>query len=165
MVSGSYLFSFPVYWPKWPFRLPTRLNFGILWYKRDEDPKPLLWKRNGRIYGGRAWFQGRIYFRFQDYGHFGCPLGPIWVFWDLNKIRTPNYLHGRAMPHLSLMGVQHVLRSYRIPFCFQDNGQKCYFGCPFGSMRAFWNLNEIRAHKCLLQIQIQVSEFKFDNLA
>ena len=70
------------------------------------------------------------------------------------------------MPHLSLiMGVQHVLRSYRILFCFQDNGQKCHLGCPFGSMRAFWNLNEKRGRKCLIQIQIQVSESKFDNLA
>ena len=32
-------------------------------------------------------------------------------------------------------------------------------------MRIFWNLNVIRAHKCIIQIKIQVSEFKFDNLA
>ena len=32
-------------------------------------------------------------------------------------------------------------------------------------MRAFWNLNEISAQKYLIQIQIQVSESKFDNLA
>ena len=27
--------------------------------------------------------------------------------------------------------------------CFQDNGHQILVGCPFGPMRAFWNLNEI----------------------
>ena len=45
---------------------------------------------------GRALFQGRISFSFQDITqkhHCGYPLGSIWTFWDPNEIGTPNYFY------------------------------------------------------------------------
>ena len=52
------------------------------------------------------------------------------------------------MPHLSLMGIRHVLRSYCISFCyFQGNGQECHFGYSFSQIGLFWDLNEIIKYK------------------
>ena len=128
----SYLFQFPRYNPKTPFWLPIVLNLGILESERDKNPELLFWKRNGRIYGGRAWFQGRIFFRsqyigqkghfdickvwfqglisflFQDNGHFGCPLGSILAFCDINEIKTTNHFYGSGMAEF--MGVEHGSR-------------------------------------------------------
>ena len=36
---------------------------------------------------------------------FGCPLGSIWAFLDLNKIITLNYFHGSGMA--ALMCLEH----------------------------------------------------------
>ena len=51
-------------------------------------------------------------FDFQDIGqkgHFGCPLGSIWAFWDLNEIRTTKYFYGSGMA--AFMGIEHgILR-------------------------------------------------------
>ena len=108
----SYLFQFPRYNPKTPFWLPIVLNLGILGSERDRNPELLFWKRNGRIYGGRAWFQGRIFFRSQyigQKGHFDiCTLGSVWAFWNLNEIRTLNHFNGSRMA--AFMGVEHSFR-------------------------------------------------------
>ena len=107
MVPRSYLFPIPRYWPKRPFWLPTGLNLVILGSERVKNPKLLVWKRNGRIFGNRVWFQGRS----QDIdqkGHFGCLLGSVWAFWDMNEIRTPNHFYGRGMNTFS--GVEHGFR-------------------------------------------------------
>ena len=100
MVSRSYLFPFPRYWPKRPIWLTIGLNSGIFGSERDKNYKPLLWERNGRIYGGRAKFQGCICFCSKDIGqkgHFGYPLSPIWALWDLNEIMTSNHFYGSVM--------------------------------------------------------------------
>ena len=53
-------------------------------------------------------FQGRISICSQDIGlkgHFGCQLGSILAFWDLNEIRTPNHFYGSGMA--TFMGEEH----------------------------------------------------------
>ena len=92
----------------------------------------------------RVWFEGRVSFRLQDNGqngHFGCPLGSIWAFWDLNKIIAPNYIHGSGRIYVGRAWYQGPTF---LVFCFHDNGQKGYFGCPLGSIWASWDLNKIR---------------------
>ena len=62
-------------------------SIWAFWNLNEIITSNFLRKRNSRIYGGGAWFQDHISFRFQDSGqngHFGCPLGLIWAFWDLN---------------------------------------------------------------------------------
>ena len=139
MVSWSDLFQFPKYWPFW-------LRLGILGSARDKNPKPLLWKRNGRIYRCRAWFQSPIWISFRSQnivhkGHFDCPFGSIWVFWNLRiqgpqntsmKVEWLHLLEGKA----SFQG--------RISFRSQDSGQNGRFGCLLGSILAYCDLNEMR---------------------
>ena len=70
------------------FWLPIGLNSVIFGSDRDKVPKLLLGECNGRIYIGRAWFQGHISFFPRQW-----PKKPIWLstgslgsiceFWDL----------------------------------------------------------------------------------
>ena len=96
----------------------------------------------------RAWFQGRSSSRSQDIsqrGHFGYPLGSIWAFWNRNEIITPNHFYGSGIA--AYLGLEHGFRVVSLFFRFQDIGQKGHFGCPLGSIWAFWDLKEIRTPK------------------
>ena len=96
---------------------------------------------------------GSYLFCFQDYGkngHFCCPLGSIWAFWDLKNIITPITFIEVELPHLCSC---RAWFQGRIFFCFQGNGENRHFSCPLGSSWVFWDLYKIKPQITFMEVE------------